>query len=127
MPPPKASRGFSLFGRCDSAEKANNRGGSVAPPPSLKVRTDRDVYRPGDPVLVTIEIRNNVSTSSSGSYAEYSLLLEKLTFDMKGIKKLDTQWFTTQKPMPDLKQRRGLFLRQIMRLSSPISILIEIA
>ncbi|XP_057507011.1 uncharacterized protein LOC130790116 isoform X2 [Actinidia eriantha] len=110
MPPPKASRGFSFFGGGDSAEKANNRGGSEAPLSSLSVRTDRDVYSPGDPVLVTIEIRNNASTSSSGSYAEYSLLLEKLTFEMKGIEKLDTQWFTTPKPMPDLKQRRGEYV-----------------
>ncbi|KAF7140233.1 hypothetical protein RHSIM_Rhsim06G0125800 [Rhododendron simsii] len=121
MPPPKPLRGFSFFGR--GGDSANSRGGSKAvPPPSLNLQTDRDVYKPGDPVVVTIEIRNNspssglgmnngatTSSSSSGNSdaAESSLLIERLAFEIKGIEKLDTQWFTTQKSSPDLKQRRG--------------------
>ncbi|KAE9457537.1 hypothetical protein C3L33_10561, partial [Rhododendron williamsianum] len=124
MPPPKPLRGFSFFGR--GGDSANSRGGSKAvPPPSLNLQTDRDVYKPGDPVVVTIEIRNNspssglgmnngatTSSSSSGNSdaAESSLLIERLAFEIKGIEKLDTQWFTTQKSSPDLKQRRGRFL-----------------
>ncbi|KAF7152411.1 hypothetical protein RHSIM_Rhsim01G0150500 [Rhododendron simsii] len=58
MPPPKPLRGFTFFGR--GGDSANSRGGSKAvPPPSLNLHTDRDVYKPGDPVVVTIEIRNN--------------------------------------------------------------------
>ncbi|KAH7860044.1 hypothetical protein Vadar_008500 [Vaccinium darrowii] len=132
MPPRKPSRGFSFFGgRSDSTKKVvNSRGGSkLPPPPSLNVHTDRDVYKPGDPVLVTIEIRNNSprsgvgmnnaaattsSNSCSGNSCEAaessSLLIERLAFEMKGIEKLDSQWFATQKPSPDSKQRRGEYV-----------------
>lgn len=99
MPP---RRGFSFFG-----VGGGGRGGGdskkldpVLPPPSLKLQTDKNVYRPGDPVTITIEIRNPTGMCS--------LLLEKISFEIKGIEKLDTQWFTTQKPLPDTKQRRGL-------------------
>ncbi|KAL7000611.1 hypothetical protein U1Q18_001763 [Sarracenia purpurea var. burkii] len=121
MPPPKVSRSFSFFGG-DSKKKVTNRGGSEAVPPLLKLYTDRDVYRPGDSVLVTIEIRNNSPNSgpsvtlsnnginSSNSYGQYSLLVERLTFETKGIEKLDTQWFNTQKPLSDSKQRRGEYV-----------------
>ncbi|XP_058219512.1 uncharacterized protein LOC131330049 isoform X2 [Rhododendron vialii] len=124
MPPPKPLRGFSFFGR--GGDSANSRVGSKAvPPPSLNLQTDRDVYKPGDPVVVTIEIRNNspssglgmnngatTSSSSGGNSdaAESSLLIERLAFEIKGIEKLDTQWFTTQKSSPDLKQRRGEYV-----------------
>ncbi|KAL7248950.1 hypothetical protein ACSBR1_011176 [Camellia fascicularis] len=130
MPPLKISRGFSFFGGGggdgdggDSAKKLNCRGGSEAEQPSLKLHTDRDVYRPGDPVIVTIEIRNNSpspsglgltlynnATSSSNSDDEYSFLIERLTFELKGIEKLDTQWFTTKKSSPDSKQKRGEYV-----------------
>ncbi|KAG5553203.1 hypothetical protein RHGRI_011160 [Rhododendron griersonianum] len=91
----------------------------------MNLQTDRGVYKPGDPVVVTIEIRNNspsssglgmnngatTSSSSSGNSdaAESSLLIERLAFEIKGIEKLYTQWFTTQKSSPDSKQRRGRF------------------
>lgn len=61
---------------------------------SLKLDCDKKVYRPGDSVTITIEIRNPELESSS------SLLIEKLSFEAKGIEKLDTQWFTTHKPLP---------------------------
>ncbi|XAR71466.1 hypothetical protein NMG60_11028740 [Bertholletia excelsa] len=125
MPPPKASRGFSLFGGRaggDSAEKVNNLGASKTVLPLLKLRTDRDVYRPGDPVVVTVEICNdppsstpgltqgNNATSTSNYNVDYSFLIERLNFEMKGIEKLDTQWFSTQKPLPDSKQKRGEYV-----------------
>ncbi|KAI7979505.1 hypothetical protein LOK49_Contig319G00008 [Camellia lanceoleosa] len=125
MPPPlreQASRLFSFFG--GGGDSVSNRGGSVAVPPSLKLHTDRDVYRPGDPVLITIEIPNTSPSSVSSLFqsnnaitshnnnnnTEYSLLIEKLTFEMKGIEKLDTQWFTTLKPLSDSNQRRGEYV-----------------
>ncbi|XP_052211193.1 uncharacterized protein LOC127814020 isoform X2 [Diospyros lotus] len=139
MPPPKPSLGFSFFGSGsgarDSAKKVKNRGRSAAVPPSLKLNTDRDVYRPGDPVLVTVEICNNspssspsstvqgndAPTSSGDTNAGYSLLIESLTFEMKGIEKLNTQWFTTQKPSPDSKQRRGEYVFMDCSVTSIVS------
>ncbi|KAF7144605.1 hypothetical protein RHSIM_Rhsim04G0129400 [Rhododendron simsii] len=98
-------------------------GAAIAEP--INRQTDRGVCKPGDPVVVTIEIRNNspsssalgmnngatTSTSRSGNRdaAESSLLIERLAFEIKGIEKLDSQWFTTQKSSPDSKQRRGRF------------------
>lgn len=71
--------------------------------PTLKVQTDKEVYRPGDQIVITIEISN---PSNNGDMA-YSLLIERLGFEIKGIEKLDSQWFATQKPTPGSKQRRG--------------------
>lgn len=122
MPPPKVSRGFSFFGGGgssggddtarkfggrDDGKKKNVRLEDLA---SLKLQTDKDVYRPGDPVLVTIEIRNNSRTEDARVNEESSLLIENMTFEMKGIEKLDTQWFATQKPSPDSKQKRGEYI-----------------
>lgn len=71
--------------------------------PTLKVQTDKEVYRPGDQIVITIEISN---PNNNGDMA-YSLLIERLGFEIKGIEKLDSQWFATQKPTPGSKQRRG--------------------
>ncbi|KAL5538220.1 hypothetical protein UlMin_046192 [Ulmus minor] len=96
MLPPRLS---SIFGG----------GGSNAKPlktevfPTLKLQTDKEVYRPGDPIVVTIEIGNPASNGDE----VFSLLVERLSFEIKGIEKLDTQWFATQKPLPGSKQRRG--------------------
>lgn len=76
----------------------------------MKVETDKNVYRPGDEVLVTIEVQNPSDPSNAHeitSSSERSLLLERLSFELKGVEKLDTQWFTTQKPLPGTKQRKG--------------------
>lgn len=85
---------FSLFGSRD-----NNSPKGEELLPTLKVETDKQVYRPGDPVIVTIQISNPSN--------RYSFLMERLSFEIKGIEKLDTQWFATQKPLPGSKQRRG--------------------
>lgn len=107
MPPQKASRTFtSLFG-IGKRETKNNVVQSLLPSsshrPSVKLEADKKVYRPGDSVTITIEIRNPPG--------ECSLLVDKLSFETKGIEKLDTQWFTTHKPLPDssnIHKRRGL-------------------
>lgn len=65
-----------------------------------RVWTDKNVYRPRDPVIITIEIQN--------PQIGCSLFVEKLSFEIKGIEKLDTQWFTTQKP--ESKQKRGEYV-----------------
>lgn len=99
MPPPdKPARRFSFFGLNSAASAAVGAGANVKAP-QLKLEADREVYRPGDLITVTIEIKN-VSSS-------WSLLIERLNFEIKGIEKLDTQWFTTPKPSPDSRQRRG--------------------
>lgn len=72
----------------------------------VKLQTDKDVYRSGDSILVTIEICNPLTTGSPGVTAP-SLLIERLGIEIKGIEKLDTQWFATQKPLPGTKQKRG--------------------
>ncbi|OIW17634.1 hypothetical protein TanjilG_28984 [Lupinus angustifolius] len=100
-------RRFSLFGGGDSSSSSSNlvgknlssKGIEEQVVPILKLETDREVYRPGDPVIVTIHISN----PSNG----YSFLVQRLSFEIKGIEKLDTQWFATQKPLPGSKQRRG--------------------
>ncbi|KAL6492817.1 hypothetical protein OROGR_032576 [Orobanche gracilis] len=99
MPPPnKPSRRFSFFG-LTSAAPATVSGGANVDHPQLKLEADREVYRPGDLITVTIEIKNPTNS--------YSLLIEKLKFEIKGIEKLDTQWFNTPRPNSDSKQRRG--------------------
>ncbi|GJN01375.1 hypothetical protein PR202_ga18640 [Eleusine coracana subsp. coracana] len=85
--------------------------------PTLKLQTDKEVYRPGDSVTVTIEIsspatlKDDARQTVSGEDVP-SLLLDSLSFELKGIEKLDSQWFSVPKPLPGPKQRRGerLFL-----------------
>uniref|UniRef100_A0A0E0ABX4 Uncharacterized protein n=1 Tax=Oryza glumipatula TaxID=40148 RepID=A0A0E0ABX4_9ORYZ len=85
--------------------------------PRLKLQTDREVYRPGDSVTATIEIctpaglKDDAASAESGEDAP-SLLVDGLSFEIKGIEKLDSQWFSVPKPLPGSKQRRGehLFL-----------------
>ena len=91
---------FSIFGGGDSRLAENSSKVEILP--TLKLEADKEVYRPGDPVVVTVEISN----TSNG----YSFLVERLSFEIKGIEKLDTQWFATQKMLPGSKQRRGWLL-----------------
>ncbi|OMO60121.1 Reduced growth phenotype protein 1 [Corchorus capsularis] len=101
-----ASR-FSFFGGGGSRKVDNQveRDQSELNP-TLKLQTDTDVYRPGDTVYITIEICNPLASGNTGSTVQ-SLLIERLGFEIKGIEKLDTQWFATQKPLAGTKQRRG--------------------
>ncbi|KAL3513529.1 hypothetical protein ACH5RR_026246 [Cinchona calisaya] len=102
MPPPRnPSRGFSFFGITTGAVGKGGGGskGETDNPPQLKLEGDREVYRPGDLVTITVEIKNPT--------ASFSLLMEKLSFEIKGIEKLDTNWFNTPKPSPEAKHPRG--------------------
>lgn len=80
--------------------------------PTLKLQTDKEAYRPGDSVTVTIEIcspaslKDDAGQTVSGEDTP-SLLLDVLSFELKGIEKLDSQWFSVPKPLPGSKQRRG--------------------
>ncbi|KQK17653.1 uncharacterized protein LOC100826423 [Brachypodium distachyon] len=79
--------------------------------PKLKLQTDKEVYRPGDSVTATIEIcrsaclQNDAGTVSGEDIP--SLLVDGLSFELKGIEKLDSQWFSVPKTLPGSKQRRG--------------------
>jgi RAB6A-GEF complex partner protein 2 len=81
--------------------------------PTWKLQTDKEVYRPGDSVTVTIEIscpsglKDDTGQIVSGEDVP-SLLLDSLSFELKGIEKLDSQWFSVPKPLPGSKQRRGI-------------------
>lgn len=119
MPPPKVSRGFSFFRSADSSEVDGIKSELS---PSLKLHTDKDVYRPGDSVVVTIDISisgvsDGPSKTENAAHIVPSLLVERLTFEMKGIEKLDTQWFATQKSLPGSKQSRGEYV--FMDCSTP--------
>ncbi|XP_021910638.1 uncharacterized protein LOC110824349 [Carica papaya] len=74
--------------------------------PTLKLQTDKDVYRPGDSIVITIEICN--PDNGAAPEGNPTLLVERLRFEVKGIEKLDIQWFATQKPLPGSKQRRDV-------------------
>ncbi|KAI9197683.1 hypothetical protein LWI28_002535 [Acer negundo] len=93
---------FLLFGNVGSKKVEDNpRDDQVLP--NLKLQTDKNVYRPGDSIFITVEISNPLVGDATLS----SLLIENLTFEIKGIQKLDTQWFAIQKSLPGSKQRRG--------------------
>ncbi|KAL3830294.1 hypothetical protein ACJIZ3_019096 [Penstemon smallii] len=111
MPPPnKPSRRFSFFNLVSTSSAAAGSGANTDPPlPQLKLEADREVYRPGDLITITIEIKNPTNLCS--------LLIEKLSFEIKGIEKLDAQWFTTPKPSPDINHRRGEYV--FMDCSTP--------
>ncbi|CAH2036308.1 unnamed protein product [Thlaspi arvense] len=74
--------------------------------PTLSVQTDKDVYRPGDSIFVTIEV-GYPPVNDHGNGSNPSVLVEKLSFEVKGVEKLDIQWFSTQNPLPGSKGRRG--------------------
>lgn len=100
---------FSLFGGGGSkSNKVSDNSKNDGVLPTLKLQTDKNVYSPGDTVFVTVEICNPLS--SGGNAVLSSLLIESLSFEIKGIQKLDSQWFATQKPLPGSKQRRGEFV-----------------
>ncbi|ONK70164.1 uncharacterized protein A4U43_C05F30930 [Asparagus officinalis] len=107
----KLAQGFSFFRGGLFEEKKADAAPKRDVSPSFKIQTDKEVYRPGDPVDVTIEIGNPRSEGQLEN-GICSFLVDSLSFEVKGIEKLDPQWFATQKPLPGSKQRRGehLFL-----------------
>ncbi|XP_020081948.1 uncharacterized protein LOC109724938 [Ananas comosus] len=110
----KLSQSFAFFrslGLFD--DKKETSGAKQEASPTLKVQTDKEIYRPGDSVTATIEICSPRSSKEDTEKEDFSsLLIDNVSFEVKGIEKLDTQWFSTQKPLPGSKQRRGerLFL-----------------
>ncbi|XP_010031902.2 uncharacterized protein LOC104421595 isoform X1 [Eucalyptus grandis] len=111
MMPPR----FSIFGGGGGGGgDAKKPGGSPhrAPKselasPSIKLRTDKEVYRPGDAVVATVEIVTPDAGGVVKNGSVCSLLIKRLGFEIRGIEKLDSQWFATQKPSPESRQRRG--------------------
>lgn len=85
--------------------------------PSLKIQLDKEIYRPGDTFIATVgistpQISNRHPDGQHWMNQISSFLLDNFSYEIKGVEKLDSQWFATQKPLPGLKQRRGerLFL-----------------
>ena len=60
--------------------------------PTLKIQPDKDVYRPDNPLIVTIQISNPDTACS--------LLLDRIGFEIRVVEKLDSQRFATHKPLP---------------------------
>ncbi|KAI4369087.1 hypothetical protein MLD38_017574 [Melastoma candidum] len=101
---------FSIFGdsRRNPSDSQLRRAKSELATPTLKLRADKEVYRPGDEVIVTVDVCSPEGPSSVvKNWESFSLLVKRLGFEIRGIEKLDTQWFATQKPSTDSKQRRG--------------------
>lgn len=110
---------FSFFGDGGYSKVGNEEGDISQLNPTLKLHTDRDVYRPGDSIYFTIEICNPLIGDKTSSTVP-SLLVERLGFEIKGIEKLDTQWFAIQKPSIGMKHRRGwikiVFIAHLFRV-----------
>ncbi|GAB4850635.1 hypothetical protein Ancab_029945 [Ancistrocladus abbreviatus] len=109
MPPPNTSRRFSLSGFGDSFKgeisTSDRLKKSEDMAPLLKIQTDKGVYRPGDAIWVTVELENPCypknEKDSNADNSGHSLLVESLSFELKGMEKLDTQWFTHRISCPD--------------------------
>uniref|UniRef100_M4DCM2 RAB6A-GEF complex partner protein 2 n=1 Tax=Brassica campestris TaxID=3711 RepID=M4DCM2_BRACM len=99
---------FSFLGIGSSSSEVNDSLGDSGTKikPSLSVQTDKDVYRPGDFVFVTLEVGYSAVRDHENG-ASPSVLVDKLSFEVKGVEKLDVQWFSAQKPSPGSKGRRG--------------------
>ncbi|XBI11871.1 hypothetical protein VPH35_138836 [Triticum aestivum] len=90
--------------------------------PKFKLQTDKEVYRPGDSVTATIEICSPASLKDEAEAASggvTSLLVDGLSFELKGIEKLDSQWFSVPKPIPGSKQRRDIVRLELPRVLPP--------
>ncbi|KAL8153783.1 hypothetical protein V2J09_011543 [Rumex salicifolius] len=118
MPPPGDSRRISFFGIGELWSKGEPNSGQRSKGgenlvSNLKLLSDKEVYRPGDSVSISIELENPArhplssdNNADEGNGNGFGLLVERLSFEFKGIEKLDTQWFLAQKPLPGSKQRR---------------------
>ncbi|KAF2301504.1 hypothetical protein GH714_025200 [Hevea brasiliensis] len=111
---------LSFFG-IGGSNKVNNLSDGIKSElaPTIKLQTNKDVYRPGDSIFVTIEISNPNNGALESTLC--SLLIEKLGFEIKGIEKLDAQWFATQKPLPGSRQRIGEHVFMDCSTSSMVS------
>jgi RAB6A-GEF complex partner protein 2 len=75
--------------------------------PSFKLCTDKDAYRPGEAVTVNIEIFNPREKREEKEENGLSLLVDGLSFEVKGLEKVDSQWYATQMPIPGSREKRG--------------------
>lgn len=100
---------FSFLGIGSSSNEVNDSLGvsGTKPKPTLSVQTDKDVYRPGDFIFVTLEVGYSPVRRDHENGASPSVLVDKLSFEVKGVEKLDVQWFSTIKQSPGSKGRRG--------------------
>lgn len=98
---------FSFLGIGTSSNEVDESFGvsGTKVKPTLSVQTDKDVYRPGDFIFVTIEVGYSPPVTDHGNSP--SVLVDKLSFEVKGVEKLDVQWFSTLKQSPGSKGRRG--------------------
>ncbi|RID56909.1 hypothetical protein BRARA_F00324 [Brassica rapa] len=98
---------FSFLGMSSFNEVSEPSGVSESKvKPTLSLQTDKDVYRPGDFIFVTLEVGYSPGMDHENG-ANPSVLVEKLSFEVKGVEKLETQWFSTQKSSPRSKGRKG--------------------
>ncbi|KAL0803909.1 PREDICTED: uncharacterized protein LOC106296358 isoform X2 [Brassica oleracea var. oleracea] len=98
---------FSFLGMSSFNEISESSGVSGSKvKPTLSLQTDKDVYRPGDSLFVTIEVGYSPGMDHENG-ANPSVLVEKLSFEVKGVEKLESQWFSTQKLSPRSKGRKG--------------------
>ncbi|EPS70181.1 hypothetical protein M569_04579 [Genlisea aurea] len=105
MPRPgNASRRF-LFGIVPAPYAAR----SVVDPPHLKLEVDKQVHRPGDLLTMTISINNHANRRS--------LLIQMLSFECRGMEKLDGQWFSVPNTDADSQKGRGEYV--FMDCSTP--------
>ncbi|XP_033128439.1 uncharacterized protein LOC103871363 isoform X3 [Brassica rapa] len=97
---------FSFLGMSSFNEVSEPSGVSESKvKPTLSLQTDKDVYRPGDFIFVTLEVGYSPGMDHENG-ANPSVLVERLSFEVKGVEKLETQWFSTQKSSPRSKGRK---------------------
>ncbi|KAG6482037.1 hypothetical protein ZIOFF_058664 [Zingiber officinale] len=101
---------FLLLKRNDSELTCSVNGDEASP--SLKIQLDKEIYRPGDTFIATVEISTPQISNKHPDGQHWtnqisSFLLDNFSYEIKGVEKLDSQWFATQKPLPGIKQRRG--------------------
>lgn len=110
--PLKLSQSFSFFGGGSSSsydDKKADASTERGRPPSLRLQMDKEVYRPGDSIVATVEISNGISRGEPPrpDDGSFTFMMDSMSFEIKGIEKRDTQWFATQKPLPGSKEKRG--------------------
>ncbi|CAA7402941.1 unnamed protein product [Spirodela intermedia] len=110
--PLKLSQSFSFFGGGSSSsydDKKADASTERGRPPSLRLQMEKEVYRPGDSIVATIEISNGISKGEPPRPDDglSTFMVDSMSFEIKGIEKRDTQWFATQKPLPGSKEKRG--------------------
>ncbi|MQL87198.1 hypothetical protein Taro_019741 [Colocasia esculenta] len=123
--PLKLAPSFSFFGGRDSSSYDGKKAdgfGKRERLPVFRLQVDKEVYRPGDSITTTIEICS--PEISNGAHQGEpprgsTFMLDSLSFEIKGIEKLDTQWFATQKPLPGSKEKRDSVRAELPKILPP--------